>query len=51
MGDAISAGLTGIGELTGTTVPSGSAGNGIYTTAMTGQSIVFEDMEDTKVTH
>lgn len=51
MNTAISAGLTGVGELTGTTVPSGSAGNGVYTSAMAGKSIIFKDMEDNKVKH
>lgn len=45
---AIAAGLNGIGA--GPTA-AGSAGAGAYQGAMAGQSIVFQDMENTKVKH
>lgn len=45
---AVSTGLSAIGE---STAASGTAGKTAYTTAMTGKSINFQDMEDTKITH
>lgn len=48
MDAAIAAGLNGIGA--GPTA-AGSAGAGAYQGAMTGQSIVFQDMENSKVKH
>ena len=48
MNTAISTGLSGVGA--GMSA-AGSAGAGAYQTAMTGQNIVFQDMENTKVKH
>lgn len=45
---AVSTGLSAIGE---STAASGTAGKTAYTTAMTGKSINFQNMEDTKITH
>lgn len=48
---AVATGLTGVGEQTTNTVPSGSAGATAFNAAMSGQTINFSNMEDTKITH
>ena len=48
MNTAISTGFSSVGE---SSAASGTAGKSAYTSAMTGRSINFKDMEDTKVTH
>jgi hypothetical protein len=46
--DAVHAGLNAVGE---GSAASGSAASAAFDLAMTGQSIDFENMEDTKITH
>lgn len=48
MKNAIETGLSGVGE---SSAASGSAGKTAFSGAMTGQSIDFEDMEDSKIKH
>ncbi len=45
---AIGTGLNGVGA---STAASGASGKTAFETAMAGQNINFEDMEDTKITH